>query len=147
MLEEILARIAALRPELIALQGELVRRPALGPTNGGEGEKDKADFLKDWLRSRPGIRVTDLPAPDPRVPCGSRPNLAAVLPGRDETRTLWIIGHMDVVPPGDEALWTTPPFILQVDGERMIGRGTEDNHQGIISALLLVQALLDKGAG
>ena len=40
-------------------------------------------------------------APDETVPCGFRPNLAAIIPGEDTERTFWIISHVDVVPAGD----------------------------------------------
>ena len=46
--------------------------------------------------------------------------------------TLWTVGHMDVVPVGDLNLWSGDPFTLRVDGDTLIGRGVEDNHQGIV---------------
>ncbi|NCC24063.1 MAG: M20 family metallo-hydrolase [Deltaproteobacteria bacterium] len=143
MPEAVLSRIEALRQDLIALQRELVARPAVGPTNEGTGEQEKADFLRSRLSEILGVEITVLNAPDDRVPCGYRPNVAAILPGFDRNRTFWIIGHTDVVPPGDTALWETEPFEVVVDGDRMIGRGTEDNHQGILSSLLLLKALTD----
>ena len=55
------------------------------------------------------------------------------------------MAHLDVVPPGDLSLWSSDPFQLQVDGDRLIGRGVEDNHQGLVSALLAIQALRHAG--
>jgi succinyl-diaminopimelate desuccinylase len=88
--------------------------------------------------------VRELRAPDPAVPCGYRPNLAAVIPGRNTAKTFWVISHTDIVPPGDLALWDSDPYTLKVDGDILIGRGVEDNHQGIVSSLVVAKALLDQ---
>ncbi len=44
---------------------------------------------------------------------------------------LMFAGHTDVVPPGDEAAWTHPPFAAEIDGGQMYGRGTVDMKGGI----------------
>ena len=124
------------------LQRELVARPALGPENGGQGEAEKAVFLTSELARLGFPQVRNLPAPDTRVESGQRPNLITLLPGQDPTRTLWIIAHTDVVPPGDPDLWTTDPFTLHQEGDRIIGRGVEDNHHGLVASLLAAYALL-----
>jgi succinyl-diaminopimelate desuccinylase len=75
------------------------------------------------------------------VACGFRPNLAAVVPGRDASATFWVISHTDIVPPGDAELWTSPPYELRVEGTLIYGRGVEDNHQGMVASLLVAEAL------
>jgi succinyl-diaminopimelate desuccinylase len=80
------------------------------------------------------------------VPCGHRPNLALRIPGKDTSRTFWIIAHLDVVPPGDLSLWNSAPYELVVDGDEITGRGVEDNQQGLVSGLLAARALLACGA-
>ena len=50
MLKKIQDHIATLRDEAIFLQKEMSRRVALGPQNDGRGEKEKADFLIDYLQ-------------------------------------------------------------------------------------------------
>jgi succinyl-diaminopimelate desuccinylase len=134
------------RELVIALQRDLVAIPALGPTNGGQGEQEKAAYLLALLKSLGIPRIEEIPAPDSDVACGFRPNLAAVIPGRDASRTLWVISHTDIVPPGDIALWTGPPFELRVKEDLLYGRGVEDNHQGIVSSLLVAEALLASSA-
>lgn len=129
---------------IIDLQRSLVAIPALGPMNGGPGEKDKAEFLKGYLAAMGFAQVRELNAPDASVPCGFRPNLAAVIPGKDASRTFWVISHTDIVPPGDLALWKSDPYALKVDGDILIGRGVEDNHQGVVSSLIVAKALLDE---
>lgn len=125
------------------LQRRLTAIPAVGPKNGGTGEKDKADFLRGFLKDLGLAGISDYPAPDPSVPCGFRPNLAAVIPGRDSSRTFWVISHLDIVPPGDLALWQTDPYALKRDGDLLIGRGVEDNQQGLVSSVLVARALLE----
>ncbi|MFW6142771.1 MAG: M20 family metallo-hydrolase [Desulfovermiculus sp.] len=130
---------------VVYLQQELVSRPALGPENGGQGEQDKAGFLASYLSELGLGQVRNLAAPDPRVESGQRPNLMSIVPGRDPSRTLWIISHMDVVPPGDPGLWNTDPYVLHRDGDRIFGRGAEDNHHGLVASLLAARAMLQTG--
>ncbi|EGB13735.1 peptidase dimerization domain protein [Pseudodesulfovibrio mercurii] len=128
---------------VVELQTRLTAIPALGPRNGGEGEKAKADFLLGHLQSM-GIRdIREFNAPDPDVPCGYRPNIVAVVPGRNTEKTLWVISHIDVVPPGDLGLWNSDPYVVQRDGDTLVGRGVEDNQQGMVSSLLTAKGLLD----
>ncbi len=134
--------IAGGRDRVIELQRDLVAIPALGPVNGGHGEREKAEYLLRLLRSMGALQIEEIPAPDDTVPCGFRPNLAAVIPGRDTSRTFWVISHTDIVPPGDPALWTSPPYELRVDEDLIYGRGVEDNHQGLVASLLVAEAVL-----
>jgi succinyl-diaminopimelate desuccinylase len=46
-------------------------------------------------------------------------------------RHLMFAGHTDVVPVGDEASWTHPPFSAAVSGGQMYGRGAVDMKGGI----------------
>ncbi len=136
-------RLGQYQEEMINLQRELVSRVAVGPDQGGPGEGEKAAFLTDLLNSW-GLKVDNYPAPDPRVAGGERPNLVAWLPGHRQEKA-WILSHLDVVPPGDLNLWDSDPYTLRVDGDRLIGRGTEDNHHGIVTSVMAVKALLDLG--
>jgi succinyl-diaminopimelate desuccinylase len=131
------------RQEMVELQRELVRRNAVGPENGGPGEGGKAAFLKELLESW-GLKVDSYPAPDARLAEGQRPNLVAWLPGRRPEK-VWVLSHLDVVPPGEISLWQSDPFTLRVEGDRLYGRGTEDNHQGIGASLMAAKAFLDLG--
>ena len=136
-------RLASYRQEMVELQRELVRRNAVGPENGGPGEGAKAAFLKELLESW-GLKVDHYPAPDARLAEGQRPNLVAWLPGRRPEK-VWVLSHLDVVPPGEVSLWQSDPFTLRVEGDRLYGRGTEDNHQGIVTSLMAAKAFLDLG--
>lgn len=60
-------------------------------------------------------------------------------------RSLILNGHVDVVPPGDPALWTRPPFSGAVDDGRLHGRGALDMKGGLVAALFAVDALRRSG--
>jgi succinyl-diaminopimelate desuccinylase len=141
MFRRLCERLDMYREPAIELQRNLVSRVALGPEVGGAGEADKAAFLSDLLTGW-GLKVENYPAPDDRVPGGARPNLVAYLPGKSQEK-IWVLSHMDVVPPGDLGLWDSDPFVLKVDGDRLYGRGTEDDHHGIVMSLMAVKAFLD----
>ncbi len=146
MLDAVLDHIAAGSDTLIDLQRRMTAIPALGPDNDGDGERAKADFLVQYLKDTGMADIREYNAPDDRVACGHRPNIAAVIPGKDATRTFWVISHMDVVPPGDMSLWNSDPYDMVVDGDIIIGRGVEDNQQGAASSILLAKALLENNA-
>ncbi len=143
MLQAIFKNIDSSRDYLIDVQRALVSIPALSPQNNGQGEKEKASWLKKHLEELGFQDIREFRAPDTEAPCGYRPNLVALLPGKDTQRTFWIISHIDVVPPGDLSLWTSDPYTLQVTGDTLTGRGVEDNHQGLLSSLLVAKALLE----
>src|ERR1700680_2603147 len=44
-------------------------------------------------------------------------------------------GHTDVVPPGEEARWSHPPFAGEIAGGALFGRGAVDMKGGIACAL------------
>jgi len=65
-----------------------------------------------------------------------RGNLLLTYPGKS-TRTVAFVGaHLDVVP-ADPAEWQRPPFMLQIEGERLYGRGVTDclGHVAVVTDL------------
>lgn len=133
------------RDKVISLQDKLVSIPALGPDNQGSGEKAKADFLLSYLRDSGFDEIMEVNSPDPRAEGGYRPNIIAVVHGKNTSKTLWVISHMDIVPAGDQSLWDGDPFKLRVEDDLIFGRGVEDNHQGIVSSILACSAFIETG--
>ncbi len=154
-LADLVAKIDSYREEVIAFETQLTKIPALGPENGGDGERDKAEYVTAWVNQY--LRPDDLQeyrAPDERVSYGYRPNIVATFRGHSPTflnknikgksgRTVWIMTHLDVVPPGDLSKWTGDPWTVRVVEGKLIGRGVEDNQQGLTSSVFAVKAYRD----
>ncbi len=64
----------------------------------------------------------------------------------DGGRRLLFAGHTDVVPPGDQALWTADPFTPRQAGRRLYGRGAADMKSGI-AAFVAAAANIPEDAG
>ena len=147
LLKKAFAKIDGYRDEMIDVQTKLTAIPALAPVNGGEGEWKKSEFFKGWLQSS-GIfdKIDQYDSPDPEVPSGKRPNLVAMMKGASSARRVWVMGHLDIVPPGDLAKWSSDPYKVKVEDGKIFGRGVEDNQHGIVTPLFAAKALRELGA-
>jgi succinyl-diaminopimelate desuccinylase len=66
--------------------------------------------------------------------------------GEINSEKLWIITHIDIVPPGEESLWTvTKPFQPIIKDGRIYGRGSEDNGQSMVASIFAIKALKNLG--
>lgn len=63
----------------------------------------------------------------------------------DGEELIGILGHIDVVPVGDESKWKFPPFSATEEDGYIYGRGTQDDKGPTIAAMYAVKALLDAG--
>lgn len=102
----------------VELTAQLVKCPSVTPADAGA-----LDILHDLLcgagfdcawADRGGIR-----------------NLFARWGNKGNTRCFGFNGHTDVVPIGNEADWTYPPFGAQIKDGVMFGRGTTDMKSGV----------------
>ncbi len=142
--QQIIEKAQSFKAQIIEAQRELVAIPALGPDNGGDGEMAKARLVQSWLEDL-GLQIQRIDAPDDRVPGGLRPNIAAVLPGSGNGPRVWVLSHLDVVPPGELSLWGGDPWTLRVDGDRLYGRGVNDNHAGLVASYFGLKAIAELG--
>ncbi|WP_297463733.1 M20 family metallo-hydrolase [Thermococcus sp.] len=139
--------IEGLREEMVETLIELIKIPAISPDYGGEGEYEKAqkllEIIKDWSFDK--IEVYN--APDQRAKNGVRPNILAYYYGKkgEESERLWILTHLDVVPPGDLSKWESDPFKPVVKDGKVYGRGSEDNGQSLVASLYAVKAMMNLG--
>lgn len=133
------------KEKMIELERLLCSVPALAPESEGDGELKKCEALQAYLKTLGFTQFERFDAPDPRVPSGVRPNLAVTVPGKDDSKRIWIIAHTDVVPTGDLGQWKSDPWVLKREGDKLIGRGVEDNQQGLTSAVFAAYAFLALG--
>jgi len=132
-------------PAMVSLETLLSSIPAMSPESEGEGELAKCEALALALRELGFSQFERYDAPDSRVSSKIRPNLVVTIPGKDDSRRVWFITHMDVVPPGDLTKWETDPWkVIEKDG-KIFGRGVEDNQQGLVSSIFAVLAFLKTG--
>jgi succinyl-diaminopimelate desuccinylase len=143
--ERISKRIDTYRNAMIDLQIALASIPSISPASGGMGEARKAEALLPFLRENGLVGIEVLKAPDLDAPDGYRPNIIAYYRGRSSARTIWIMTHTDVVPPGETALWDGNPFRPWVKGGKIFGRGVEDNQQDLVASLFAIKAFHDEG--
>jgi len=104
--------------DAVDLTAQLVRCPTITPVEGG------ALQLLDKLLSGAGFICT-------RVDRGGTCNLFARWGDATNARTFGFNGHTDVVPLGDEAAWTMPPFGAEIKDGFLYGRGATDMKSGV----------------
>ncbi len=142
---DISKRIEAYKEEAIRLEKDLTVIPALSPVNDGQGEWEKAKYIIEYLNTLKMDSIEEYNAPDDRVPEGTRPNIIAKIKGKDSSKTIWIMSHMDIVPPGEQSEWSGDPYKVRVEGNKLIGRGVEDNQQGMVASFLAIKAFKEEG--
>ena len=110
-----------------------LRELAKHPDHCSEVDRDEALGVVGWIGERAAEQAAG------RAAAGSGAGRAGR--GRD----LMLNGHIDVVPVGDEAAWTTPPWDPAVRGGRVYGRGAVDTKGGLVCALFAAKAIRDAG--
>ena len=97
----------------VQLTADLIRCPSVTPAEGG------ALLLLEAVLADAGFECT-------RVDRGGVSNLFARWGQKGHSRSFGFNGHTDVVPVGDEAAWTMPPFGAEMRDGVMYGRGATD---------------------
>lgn len=141
-MQDVLKAVESLEREMVRSLCDMIAIPAISPDAGGEGELRRSEYLSGLVRELGLGQVEHCDAPDRRAEGGRRPNLIVRV---GSSPKLWIVSHMDTVPPGDRALWKTDPFRGVVREGKVFGRGSEDNGQSLIASLYAVKALIDSG--
>jgi succinyl-diaminopimelate desuccinylase len=138
-------RIDSYREAMIELQIALCAFSAVGPENGGDGELLKANFLKNRLLQMGFKNFRHYDAKDQRVSSGLRPNFITTIEGKNKNKFIWIITHMDIVPPGELRLWSHDPYSAYVKNGHIFGRGVEDNQQDMVASIFAAKAMIEEG--
>jgi succinyl-diaminopimelate desuccinylase len=114
----------------VDLARELIRRPSVTPADAGA-----MDVVQEAL--------TALGFTCRRMKFGEIENLYARL--GNTGRNLCFAGHTDVVPVGDAAAWTKPPFAAEISEQTIWGRGAVDMKSAIAAFIGAVSQSLDCG--
>lgn len=101
-----------------ALTSKLIQCPSVTPEEGGA-----LGVLQEVLAAA-GFECT-------RADRGDVSNFFARWGSRGHSCTFGFNGHTDVVPLGDEAAWTMPPFGAEIKDGFMYGRGATDMKSGV----------------
>ncbi|TRL42140.1 succinyl-diaminopimelate desuccinylase [Rhizobium straminoryzae] len=112
----------------------LIRCPSVTPAEGG------ALVALEAMLAPLGFAVERVTASEAGTP--DIENLYARL-GSDGPH-LMFAGHTDVVPVGDEAAWTHPPFAAEIAGGEMFGRGAVDMKGGIACFVAALARYVEK---
>jgi acetylornithine deacetylase len=140
----VLAAVDALRDEIAQTLSQVIRIESVNPKYPGQvydevvgREGDASKAMAQIYRSI-GAEV-DVFAVEP-----GRENAVGVVRGSGGGRSLIYNGHVDVVPPGDPAIWTGGnPFSGRNDGQRIWGRGASDMKSGVVAQAFAARALAD----
>lgn len=154
---EICAAVDALHTEQTQFLQELVRTPSLPDGEGPVQEKiarklgalglavELLPTRFDELRGHPSFSDDGF-SPDGRVNViGRWPGASTGSPAAAGAGSLILNGHVDVVSPGDPALWQDDPWSGAVRDGRLFGRGACDMKAGLATAIFAVAALQRAG--
>ncbi|EHM25584.1 MULTISPECIES: M20/M25/M40 family metallo-hydrolase [Streptomyces] len=134
--DDLSTRVDALMDGLVADLKRLTAIPSVAfPGFPPEPVREAHDLLVDLLRGAGVERVERLDLPDtaPVV-------VAEVPPPAPGAPTVLLYGHYDVQPPGDEALWFSPPFEPTPVEGGLRARGIADDKANIIVHLGVLRA-------
>lgn len=101
----------------VSMLQQLVRCPSVTPNEGGA-----LAAVQDWLQQA-GFKCQRLVFSDAGTP--DVDNLFAWA-GTGKGPHLCFAGHTDVVPQGDESIWSHPPFAAEIKDGYLYGRGATD---------------------
>lgn len=122
-------------PSVRADLERLVRIPSVS-ADGFEAPvmRESAEAVAELLRAAGADDARLLEVP------GAPPAVFATLPAPIGAQTVLLYAHHDVQPPGDLALWETPPFEPTERQGRLYGRGASDDKSGIAIHLAAIRA-------
>src|SRR5580765_2844452 len=121
-------KVRSLMPELTSDLVRLSRIPSIAfPDYPPEPLLEAHDLVVELLRSAGVSELETLSLPD------TAPVITGSIPAPDGAPTVLLYSHYDVVPGGDESLWTSPAFEPSERDGALFGRGTSDSKANVIA--------------
>ena len=120
---------------------DLLRVPSISADPAHEGDMLRAaEMVADEVRRAGGTAEV--------VPTPGHPLVVGEVPPSDDSPdapVVTIYGHYDVQPPGDLALWTSPPFQPEIREGMVFARGATDDKGNMFMLLVALQRLRAEG--
>lgn len=130
-------------PSALADLGRLVRIPGIAWPAFDQEQLQLSAREIARLAEETGVfdEVRILTAAIPGTDEHGQPAILATRRARNGRPTVMLYAHHDVQPPGDDALWETPPFEPTVRDGRLYGRGAADDKAGVMAHIASLRAL------
>jgi cysteinylglycine-S-conjugate dipeptidase len=127
MTETMREKVSALMPEVVTDLGRLVRIPSIAfPDFPPEPLQEAHDLVVELLRGAGVEELITLNLPD------TAPVLTGTIPAPEGAPTVLLYSHYDVVPAGDESLWSSPPWEPTERDGAIFGRGASDSKANVM---------------
>jgi acetylornithine deacetylase/succinyl-diaminopimelate desuccinylase-like protein len=128
--KQIVSTVADLMPGLQADLGRLVAIPSISSPGFPEPRGPILDAYALTVELLRDAGVQDLA---PLELPGTAPVIRGEIPAPAGAPTVLLYSHYDVVAPGDESLWSSPPFVADTRDGAIFGRGTADSKSNVIA--------------
>lgn len=141
----VLEAVATGIPSALSDLGSLVRIPGMAWPAFDQAQLERSADAVATLARGTGVfdEVRVLRADIPGTDEQGQPAVMATRAARNGKPTILLYAHHDVQPPGDDALWETPPFEPTVRDGRLYGRGAADDKAGIMAHIGAIRAVAD----
>lgn len=141
----VLDAVATGIPSALSDLGNLVRIPGMAWPAFDQTQLERSAEAVAALASGTGVfdEVKVLRAAIPGTEEHGQPAVLATRAARNGKPTILLYAHHDVQPPGDDALWETPPFEPTVRNGRLYARGAADDKAGIMAHIASVRAVTE----
>ncbi|WP_045279973.1 dipeptidase [Microbacterium oxydans] len=139
----VLESVATGIPAALSDLGHLVRIPGMAWPAFDQTQLERSADAVAALAKDTGVfdEVQVLRAAIPGTDEYGQPAVLATRAARNGKPTILLYAHHDVQPPGDDALWETPPFEPTVRDGRLYGRGAADDKAGIMAHIASIRAV------
>ena len=136
-LPQVFKKIDELKDYGISFFQNVIRTESVNSSPGGE--KQVATLVEKELESFSFSTASIEPEPTRKSVVGNRTF------GRKEKPRIIFYGHLDTVPAGNLAEWSSPPFEAKLVDGKIIGRGAQDCKMGVASAVVAARVLSEAG--